>query len=69
MQIRGITQDEVISTIRNPEETGLPTQPGRHRFRTYRGDKRALDAVFEEHTRIVVVTAMKVSLRTKHRRP
>lgn len=68
MKIRGLTQSEVLETIRNPDATGLPTQTNRFRFRKYRGQKRAVDVVFEEwNDRLVVVTAMIVSLKTKDR--
>jgi hypothetical protein len=68
MAMRGLTRDEVFKTIREPEATGLPTQSGRKRFRRYRTEKRALDVIFEEvEDRIIVVTAMIVSLRKKHR--
>lgn len=68
MKIRGLTREEVLKTIRDPEKTGLPTQEGRFRFRRFRTNTRAIDVVFEEWVdRIVVVTAMIVSLRTKDR--
>jgi Domain of unknown function (DUF4258) len=68
MKIRVLTREEVLETIRNPELKGLPTQPHRLRYRRYRGTKRAIDVVFEEwDDRIVVVTAMIVSLKTKDR--
>ena len=68
MRIRNLTKEEVLRTIRDPQVTGLPTQKNRQRFRRLRSGKRALDVVFEEHKdRIIVVTAMIVSLRKKHR--
>ena len=68
MKIRGLTRDEVLKTIREPQKTGLPTQPKRQRFRRYRRENRATDVVFEEwDDRIIVVTAMIVSLRKKDR--
>ncbi len=68
MKIRGLTRDEVLEIIRNPEVTDLPTQPDRFRFRRFRGNNRAVDVVFEEWAdRLVIVTAMIVSLRTKDR--
>ena len=68
MKIRGLTRDEVLRTIREPEVTGLPTQSGRHRHRRYRSEKRAVDVIFEDgDDRVVVVTAMIVTLRTKDR--
>lgn len=67
MKIRQISREDVISTIRTPDLTDLPTQSGRLRFRCYRGTTRAIDVVFEEHSRLVVVTAMRVTLKTKDR--
>jgi hypothetical protein len=68
MKIRGLTREDVLRTIREPELTDLHTQDGRFRFRRYRTEKRAIDVVFEETAdRIIVVTAMIVTLRTKHR--
>jgi hypothetical protein len=66
MEIRGITRDEVLRTIREPHKTGLPTQPNRKRFRRYRSVKKAIDVVFEEaNDRVIIVTAMVATLRGK----
>ena len=33
MTERRVTEDEVLDVLRNPDQTGLPTLPGRFRFR------------------------------------
>jgi hypothetical protein len=68
MKIRGITQGDVLNTISNPAKTGLPTPSPRKRFRRYISNTRSIDVVFEDmKDRMVVVTAMKVSLKTRER--
>jgi len=58
MEMRGITADQVIRAMRNPTETGLPTQMYRFRIRRHIGRDQALDVVYEELLdRIRVVTA------------
>lgn len=56
MNSRGITEDETIEVLKNPDQTGLPTQPNRHRYRKRIGT-RTIDVVFElDVTQVVVVT-------------
>ena len=70
MRDRGLTEEQVIQVIREPEETGLPTPGNRYRFRRYKTPRKAVDVVFEEsHDRVIVVTAMKVTLNKKRSRP
>ncbi|MBI1903890.1 MAG: DUF4258 domain-containing protein [Planctomycetia bacterium] len=58
MQIRGISERDVLATIRHPDEIGLPTQPNRERVRKFKKPTKAIDVVYEERDdRIVVVTA------------
>jgi hypothetical protein len=33
MTERSVSEDEVLDVLRNPDQTGLPTLPGRFRFR------------------------------------
>jgi hypothetical protein len=55
---RHVTEDEVIAALRNPDQTGLPTQPTRHRYRKS-GAGRRIDVVFErDPTQIVVITVI-----------
>lgn len=64
MKIRGITEQEVLNTLRKPQETGLPTNILRERVRRFRSRKIAVDVVFERLAdRIVVVTAILVQMR------
>ncbi len=56
MEERGITSDEVIEALRNPDQEGLPADPPRLRIRRMLG-ATALDVVFVElPDRIRVVT-------------
>ena len=63
MKMRGITEREVLATIRSPSETGLLTQERRERVRKYKKPfppTKAIDVVYEVHPdRILVVTAFK----------
>jgi hypothetical protein len=53
---RGVTEDEVLEVLRNPDQTNLPTQPNRNRYRKVQGGRR-IDVVFEQDpTQIVVIT-------------
>jgi hypothetical protein len=55
---RNVTEDEVVDVLRNPDQTGLPTQPNRFRYRKSLSG-RAVDVVFEhDPTQIVVVTVI-----------
>ncbi len=55
---RNVSEDDVLETLRNPDQTGLPTQPNRFRYRkTMNG--RSVDVVFEhDPTQIVVITVI-----------
>jgi hypothetical protein len=56
MAARAITEDEVVEVLRNPDQTGLPTQVNRQRFRKDLGT-RTIDVVFElDVTQVVVIT-------------
>ena len=67
MKVRGISINQILETLRNPRKTGLPTQPGRKRFRGALNKARAVDVVFEEKTdRIVVVTVVEVERQTRN---
>jgi len=55
---RGVTEDEVLEVLRNPDQTNLPTQPNRNRYRKVQ-DGRRIDVVFEQDpTQIVVITVV-----------
>jgi hypothetical protein len=46
MNERGVSEDEVIDVLRAPNQTGLPTQPNRFRYRRV-VNGRQVDVVFE----------------------
>lgn len=55
---RSVTEDEVIEVLLNPEQTGLPTQQNRFRYRKNLAG-RTVDVVFEhDPTQIVVITVI-----------
>jgi Domain of unknown function (DUF4258) len=58
MKERGISEFEVLKTMREPDQTGLTTQPGRKRVRWHKTSRVAIDVVYEEdvdHLRVVTV--------------
>jgi Domain of unknown function (DUF4258) len=58
MRERSVSADEVLEVLRNPDTTGLPTQPKRFRFRKTLAGRR-IDVVFEhDPTQIVVITVI-----------
>jgi hypothetical protein len=58
MTERGVTEDEVLEVLRNPDATGLPTQASRFRSRK-RLAGRLIDVVFEhDPTQLVVITVL-----------
>src|SRR5690348_16674301 len=55
MRERGVSEDEVVDVLRNPTQTGLPTLPGRFRYRKSTGPGSWVDVIFEhDPTQIVV---------------
>lgn len=58
MNERGVSEDVVIAVLHDPEQTGLPTQSNRFRYRkTLAG--RVIDVVFEhDPTQIVVISVL-----------
>ena len=58
MRERNVSEGDVLETLRNPDQTGLPTQPHRFRYRKTRNG-RSVDVVFEhDPTQIVVITVI-----------
>ncbi len=58
MSQRGVMEEEILEVLRNPDQTGLPTQPNRFRYRKARNG-RSVDVVFEhDPTQIVVLTVI-----------
>jgi hypothetical protein len=66
MRIRKISEAEVLAVIRNPTETGLPTQAGRERARKFKKPTTAIDVVYEMlEDRIRVITVFSKRFRRK----
>ena len=61
MEVRIITQEQVLAAIRETEEAGLPTQPGRIRVRRSIDTFRYVDVIYSlEKDRVLVVTAISI---------
>jgi hypothetical protein len=64
MKIRGITEDDLWKTIKEPDKTGLPTEKGRLRVRRNKTVRVAIDVVYEAlPDRLRVITAIKITRR------
>jgi hypothetical protein len=64
MEVRDVTQEDVLNTLQQPDETGLPTQPGRTRVRWNKSRRVAIDVVYElEPTFIVIITVVPMDRR------
>ena len=62
MEERGITEEQVLATLRKPDMTGLRADPGRLRVRRHYGSHTSVDVVFEEEpTRLLVISAIRVT--------
>ena len=62
MSQRRISKDEVFRAIAKPDQTGLPTAPGRERVRWNKSINYSIDVVFElGQDRIKVITTMRVA--------
>ena len=58
MAERSVTEDEIIAVLRDPEQTGLPAQSNRFRYRKNVAG-RTVDVVFEhDPTQVVVITVI-----------
>jgi hypothetical protein len=58
MSERGVSEDEILQVLRSPDQSNLPTQTGRFRYRK-RIAGRNVDVVFEhDPTQIVVITVI-----------
>ena len=66
MKQRGITYDDVYHAIEHPDETGLPTAPGRQRVRWNKFDYRSVDVVFElGEDRVRIITVIGIDRTTE----
>jgi hypothetical protein len=69
MDDRDVTDEEILLTLREPHETGLPTQPGRQRVRRRLSARWDLHVVYEElGDRLRVITVMPKARRLPRRR-
>jgi len=58
MYERNVSEDEVLAVLKTPDQTGLPTQPSRFRYRK-KIVGRSVDVVFEQDpTQIIVITVI-----------
>jgi Domain of unknown function (DUF4258) len=55
MKERKVSEDEVLDVLRNPDQTGLPTLPGRFRYRKHSAPQKWVDVIFEEDPTQIVV--------------
>lgn len=61
MKQRGVTEKQVFAVLRNPDQKGLPTRPGRRRWRKEGPSGAVVDVVFEVWAdRLCIVTAIMV---------
>jgi hypothetical protein len=68
MKARDVTLVDILKVLREPDKTGLPTQPGRERYRRNKTARVAIDVVFERQAdRLSVVTTMKRDRRISRR--
>lgn len=56
----GLTDEDALKVLRQPDVTGLPTDEGRKRYRRHKTIRFSVDVVFEETPdAIVVITIIK----------
>jgi hypothetical protein len=75
MKMRGISETDVFNTIEHPDKTGLRTGPGKTRVRKKRGEKTAMDVIYELRSDAVRIISThktlfekKTTRRQRHRR-
>lgn len=70
MKQRGITEADILQTLRNPTRTGLRvSEPNRKRYRRNKSSYKAIDVVFvEKGESIDVITAYPTWLRRPRKR-
>jgi hypothetical protein len=62
MEMREITLEDVLSTLRHATETGLPAEPGAERFRWQKDRRTFIDVVFaRKSNRIGIITVWKTT--------
>jgi Domain of unknown function (DUF4258) len=69
MSERKVSEQDVLNTLRKPDEEGLSTQPGRKRVSWNKTARVAIEVVYEELTdRLRVITAISRPRRISGRR-
>src|SRR5438132_1550456 len=62
MKQRGISREDAFRAIRKPDQTGLPTAPGRQRVRWNKSVNFSIDVVFDlTDDRVRIITVMRVA--------
>lgn len=62
MAERGVTEEQVLATLRKPDMVGLRADPGRLRMRRHYGSHTSVDVVYEDKpTRILVISAIRIT--------
>lgn len=62
MKERRVTENQVLATLKSPDISGLPADPGHCRVRRHYGSHTSIDVVYEEQkTRIVAISALRVA--------
>lgn len=68
MEERGVTEAQVLATLKNPDITGLRADPGRWRARRHYGSHTSIDVVYEERpNQILVISTIRVTRKEEGR--
>ena len=60
MSARGVTEQEVLTTVRNPTQTGLRAEPGHEHVRWQKDRRTLIDVVYAmKADRVGIITAWK----------
>ena len=69
MAERKVSEPDVLNTLRNPDETGLHTEPGRKRVSRNKTARIAIEVIYEElKDRLRVITVVSRTRRISGRR-
>jgi hypothetical protein len=69
MEDWGLTENDALKTLKSPDATGLPTDPGRERVRRNKTALTAIDVVYEKKPDLLrVITVIKVKRRLIQRK-
>ena len=60
MSSRGVTEQDLLSTVRNPTETGLPAEPGNDHVRWQKDRRTFIDVIYSKKAdRVGIITVWK----------